>query len=117
LASDATGQLNLVALVRAARPEILVMTLGAPVSEEFVARHQAVLPHCWVLCAGQAVRVELGLIRRAPSFLRHCGLEWAWRIHQEPLRLGVRYLRALAWFPFAVIADLLGRGPRRRNDR
>jgi exopolysaccharide biosynthesis WecB/TagA/CpsF family protein len=117
LESDSTGQLRLVTLVRAARPDILVMTLGAPVSEEFVARHQAALPPCWALCAGQAVRVELGLIRRAPSFLRHCGLEWAWRIQQEPQRLGVRYLRALAWFPFAVTADLLSRGPGRRGDR
>jgi len=107
LSNDFTGQQRLVALVRAARPDILIMTLGAPVSEEFAARHQAELPPCWVLCAGQAVRIELGLVRRAPAFLRRCGLEWAWRMHQEPMRLITRYLRALAWFPFAIAADLV----------
>ena len=105
------------ASLRAAQPDILIMTLGAPVSEEFVARHRAALPPCWVLCAGQAVRVELGLIRRAPSFMRRCGLEWAWRIRQEPQRLGIRYLRALASFPFAVAGDLLWQGHGRRNDK
>lgn len=117
LSSDAAGQQRLVSLVRTARPDILVMTLGAPVSEEFAARHQAELPPCWVLCAGQAVRVEIGLVRRAPGFLRICGLEWAWRIHQEPMRLGVRYLRALAWFPCAVAADLLWHRAGLRHDK
>jgi len=107
LASDAAGRQSLVASARAARPDILVMTLGAPVSEEFIVRHHTALPPCWVLCVGQAVRIELGLVRRAPTFLRRCGLEWAWRIHQEPARLCARYLRALVGFPFAVAADLL----------
>jgi exopolysaccharide biosynthesis WecB/TagA/CpsF family protein len=113
LADDAASQQSLVASVRAVQPEILVMTLGAPVSEEFVARYHAEMPPCWVLCVGQAVRVELGLVRRAPVLLRRCGLEWAWRVRQEPARLGVRYLRAASWFPVAVIADLLWcrRGP------
>jgi exopolysaccharide biosynthesis WecB/TagA/CpsF family protein len=115
LAVDAAGQQQLVAAVCAALPDILVMTLGAPVSEEFIARHQAELPPCWVLCIGQAVRVELGLARRAPTGMRRTGLEWAWRIHQEPARLGARYLRALAWFPFAVAADLLQRRTGRRK--
>jgi N-acetylglucosaminyldiphosphoundecaprenol N-acetyl-beta-D-mannosaminyltransferase len=117
LASDEAGGQRLLASVRAAQPDILIMTLGAPVSEEFIVRHQAALPPCWVLCAGQAVRVELGLIRRAPSFLRRCGLEWAWRICQEPRRLGVRYIRALTWFPFAVIGDLLWHRTGRRDGR
>jgi len=114
LAEDVAGQQRLVAAVCAALPDILVMTLGAPVSEEFIACHQAELPPCWALCVGQAVRVELGLARRAPSFMQRFGLEWAWRIFHEPGRLGVRYLRALAWFPFAVAADLL-RHPTHRH--
>ncbi|MEJ0047285.1 MAG: WecB/TagA/CpsF family glycosyltransferase [Rhodospirillales bacterium] len=109
LAQDPVGQQKLVDAVCAALPDILVMTLGAPVSEEFIARHQAELPPCWALCVGQAVRIELGLARRAPPLLRRCGLEWAWRIRQEPARLTTRYLHALAWFPFAVAADLLVR--------
>jgi N-acetylglucosaminyldiphosphoundecaprenol N-acetyl-beta-D-mannosaminyltransferase len=109
LAADTASQQSLVASVRAVRPDILVITLGAPISEDFVARYHPEMPPCWVLCIGQAVRIELGLVRRAPALLRHCGLEWAWRIRQEPARLGARYLHAVAWFPVAVIVDWLWR--------
>jgi N-acetylglucosaminyldiphosphoundecaprenol N-acetyl-beta-D-mannosaminyltransferase len=83
------------------------MTLGAPVSEVFVDRHAAMLPPCWALCVGQAVRVEIGLVARAPEGWRRLGLEWAWRCRQEPRRLGLRYARAAVWYPVAVMRDLL----------
>ncbi len=106
LAGNAAAQAKLAADIRLARPTILVMTLGAPVSEEFVHRQRGVLPPCWALCVGQAVRVELGLTQRAPAAYRRLGLEWLWRIGQEPRRLLGRYAKALAWFPVAVLRDL-----------
>ncbi len=106
LADDPVAQSNLVEQIGARRPSILVMTLGAPVSEVFVHRHRDALPPCWALCVGQAVRVELGLIARAPALWRRSGLEWLWRIGQEPRRLAGRYVKALAWFPIAIVQDL-----------
>ena len=106
LAGNAPAQAGLAAEIRAAKPTILVMTLGAPVSEVFVHQHRGVLPPCWALCVGQAVRVELGLTRRAPEGYRRLGLEWLWRIGQEPHRLIGRYVKALAWFPVAIMRDL-----------
>ena len=106
LAGSADAQAQLVTDIQAARPTILVMTLGAPVSEEFVHRHRSLLPPCWALCVGQAVRVELGLVKRAPASYRRLGLEWLWRIGQEPRRLTARYVKALTWFPVAVMRDL-----------
>lgn len=96
--------------VRAFAPTLLIVTLGAPVSELFVHRNREALGPCWALCLGQAVRVELGLIRRAPPLWQRCGLEAAWRIAQEPRRLTGRYLKALAWFPVAVARDLRSQG-------
>jgi N-acetylglucosaminyldiphosphoundecaprenol N-acetyl-beta-D-mannosaminyltransferase len=75
-----------------------------------VHRNREALGPCWALCLGQAVRVELGLTRRAPAFWQRCGLEAVWRIAQEPRRLTGRYVKALAWFPVAVARDLLGQG-------
>ena len=108
LARDSTAQATLVRDIAAALPDILVMTLGAPVSEEFVHEHRAALPTCWVLCVGQAVRVHLGLTQRAPVGWQRLGMEWLWRIRQEPRRLVGRYVRGLVWFPLAVVVDLLG---------
>jgi exopolysaccharide biosynthesis WecB/TagA/CpsF family protein len=106
LATDAPAQVRLVAAAQQFQPHVLVITLGAPVSEEFIGCYRAMMPPCWVLCVGQGVRVELGIVLRAPVMLRRCGLEWAWRMCQEPRRLGGRYLRAALWFPCAVVRDL-----------
>jgi exopolysaccharide biosynthesis WecB/TagA/CpsF family protein len=110
LLQDLPGQIALAARIFEAKPDLLIMTLGAPVSELFVHQHTAALPPLWALCIGQALRAELGLVRRSPKLLRQAGLEWAWRCWQEPLRLGVRYLKDGAWFPWAVMRDLARRG-------
>ena len=44
---------------------VLIMAVGAPRSEIFVESYRAVLPPCWAFCVGQAVKIELGLVRRA----------------------------------------------------
>ncbi|HTR16911.1 MAG TPA: WecB/TagA/CpsF family glycosyltransferase [Acetobacteraceae bacterium] len=87
---------------------LLVMGVGAPRSEVFVERHRAVLPPCWALCIGQAVRIETGLTRRAPRWLRGLNLEWAWRLGQEPRRLARRYALASVAFLRAVAGDWAG---------
>ncbi len=107
LAQDERAQRLLAEAIRAHATTILVMGLGAPASEIFVHRHRDLLPPCWALCIGQALRVETGLVARAPYLWRVLGLEWAWRMRQEPVRLGVRYLRDVLWLPFAVLEDLL----------
>jgi exopolysaccharide biosynthesis WecB/TagA/CpsF family protein len=110
LERDLPAQRRLAGAIRLATPDILVMTLGAPVSEVFVHQNRDILPNCWALCVGQAVRVHLGLVQRAPSWWQLVGLEWLWRITQEPGRLMARYSKAALWFPVAVAADVLGVG-------
>ena len=84
---------------------VLIMAVGAPRSEVFVDTHRAILPRCWALCVGQAVKIELGLVRRAPSGWQTAGLEWLWRLLQEPSRLTKRYVTAAIGFSAAVVAD------------
>jgi exopolysaccharide biosynthesis WecB/TagA/CpsF family protein len=88
--------------IQQAAPDILIITLGAPLSEVFIDQHRHILPCCWALCVGQAVRIHLGLVARAPAAWQGLGLEWLWRIRQEPRRLLGRYVRAAFWFPVAV---------------
>ncbi len=103
---DAQAQAALVQRIAASAPTLLVMTLGAPVSEVFVHRHRNALPPCWALCVGQALRVELSLTRRAPALWQAFGMEWLWRLGHEPRRLLGRYARSLAWLPIAIWRDL-----------
>ena len=84
---------------------VLIMAVGAPRSEVFVDAYRSQLPPCWAFCVGQAVKIALGLVRRAPVGIRRSGLEWAWRIAQEPARLTSRYARASFGFGLAVMED------------
>lgn len=91
---------------------VLLMAVGAPRSEVFVDSHRATLPPCWAFCVGQAVKIELGLVRRASSGWQAVGMEWAWRLLQEPRRLARRYATASVGFALAVIEDRLHGGLR-----
>ena len=86
---------------------ILVMAVGAPRSEIFVDTHRALLPPCWAFCVGQAVKIELGLVQRASTRLQAAGMEWLWRLCQEPSRLAKRYATATLGFGIAVVEDQL----------
>jgi N-acetylglucosaminyldiphosphoundecaprenol N-acetyl-beta-D-mannosaminyltransferase len=109
LLEKSQAQMEIVDCARDFCPDIMILTLGAPVSEIFVQRYAPQLPSCWVLCVGQALRVEIGLITRAPPVLRRLGLEWLWRIGQEPYRLGHRYILDAIWFPIAILIEMCSR--------
>lgn len=85
---------------------ILFMGVGAPKSEVFVAQYSALLPACWALCIGQAVKMELGLTPRPPQLVIALNLEWLWRIFLEPRRLIGRYTFATLGFTLAILDDL-----------
>ncbi len=93
--------------IKANGTTVLIMAVGAPRSEVFVDNHRSILPPCWAFCVGQAVKIELGLVQRASSRWQSIGMEWLWRVGQEPSRLARRYVTATIGFSFAVIEDQL----------
>ncbi|MDQ2802553.1 MAG: WecB/TagA/CpsF family glycosyltransferase [Pseudomonadota bacterium] len=101
---------SLAEAVRAHGTTLLIMAVGAPRSEIFVDRLHDALPSCWAFCVGQAVKIEVGLVRRAPPGIQAIGLEWLWRVAQEPRRLARRYVVSSVGFALAVLEDL--RSPR-----
>ena len=109
-ASDGVRRAELAAQVVAHGTTLLLMCVGAPQSEIFADRARAILPACWIACVGQALKVELGLVRRAPVAARVLRLEWLWRIGQEPRRLARRYALGLVDFGLAITEDMLDRG-------
>ena len=93
--------------IRSHGTTLLIMAVGAPKSEIFIDTYRAVLPACWAFCVGQAVKVELGIVKRASSRWQAVGMEWLWRLFQEPSRLTKRYVTAAVGFSFAVVEDQL----------
>jgi N-acetylglucosaminyldiphosphoundecaprenol N-acetyl-beta-D-mannosaminyltransferase len=105
--SDGAYCKDLAGAIREYGTTVLVMAVGAPKSEVFVDTYRTILPPCWAFCVGQAVKIELGLVRRAPPKWRTVGLEWLWRLSQEPSRLTKRYVTATIGFGCAVVEDQL----------
>jgi N-acetylglucosaminyldiphosphoundecaprenol N-acetyl-beta-D-mannosaminyltransferase len=97
---------GLAAGIRAHGTTLLFMGVGAPKSEVFVHRYRDSLSPCWALCIGQAVKIALGLTRRAPKLVRTLNLEWLWRTIQEPGRIGRRSAQSIGGFVMAIIEDM-----------
>ena len=74
------------------------------------------LPATWMTGVGISFSFVAGDVRRAPRWMQVTGLEWAWRMVQEPRRLARRYLIEDVPFLFELVARALARrmsGPRR----
>lgn len=83
---------RMVAAIRAAGRCILLVAFGAPRQDQFIARHLIDIDIAVGMGVGCAFDILSGGVRRAPRWMQRCGLEWAWRLAQEPRRLWRRYL-------------------------
>jgi N-acetylglucosaminyldiphosphoundecaprenol N-acetyl-beta-D-mannosaminyltransferase len=79
--------------INADRPEIVWVGLGAPRQEKWMARLRPQLEAPVLVGVGAAFDFLPGLKRQAPAWMQRRGLEWLFRLSQEPQRLGPRYLR------------------------
>lgn len=94
---DALKQID--TLLAAARPDILVVGLGAPKQELWAQSAQHTNPARVTLCVGATIDFLAGHVPRAPTWLRGTGLEWLYRLTTAPRRLGPRYFRDALLFP------------------
>jgi N-acetylglucosaminyldiphosphoundecaprenol N-acetyl-beta-D-mannosaminyltransferase len=72
-------------------PDFLVVALGAKKGQAWLQRNQNRLKAPVISHLGAVVNMAAGTIARAPLWMQKCGLEWAWRIMEEP-PLWRRYL-------------------------
>lgn len=78
--------------INASRPDIVWVGLGTPKQDYWVARHRAALAAPVLIAVGAAFDFHAGLLRQAPRWMQRSGLEWIFRLMQEPRRLAFRYL-------------------------
>lgn len=78
--------------IRDSRADILFVAMNSPKKENFLGRWHKLLdvPICHGV--GGSFDIMAGLTKRAPSWMQKCGLEWFYRLVQEPGRLWKRYL-------------------------
>jgi len=85
---------------------IVFVSLGCPKQEFWMTQHkdkvQAVM-----IGLGGAFPVYAGIHKRAPRLVRDCGLEWLYRLLQEPRRLWGRYSKTIPPFIYLAAKQLL----------
>ncbi|WP_306433020.1 WecB/TagA/CpsF family glycosyltransferase [Paenibacillus sp. J31TS4] len=88
--------------IQAARPDVLLVALGAPKAEEWIYRYKAELPAKLAMGIGGSLDVLAGKVKRAPVFWQKANLEWLYRLLNQPSR----WRRQLVLPKFAVRALL-----------
>lgn len=90
--ADPAAETRVIAQINASGAGIVLVALGVPTQELWIARNRHRLTAPVVIGVGGLFDYYSGRIARAPMPLRKAGLEWAWRLAQEPRRLARRYL-------------------------
>ncbi len=80
-------------MIRQTTPHILIVGLGAPKQEKFIAKYLTNLNVPVSLGLGASLDFEAGTVKRAPKWMSDHGFEWLYRVLKEPKRLFKRYWR------------------------
>ena len=98
---------EVVARIEAAAPDVLWVGLSTPKQEHWMYEHRERLTVPVMAGVGAAFDFATGRVSQAPSWMRENGLEWLFRLIQEPRRLWRRYLIQGSRFAWSVSLELL----------
>jgi len=90
--SDSEASLRLADEIADSGTDILIVGIGKPRQELWIAEYGARTGARVLLAFGAVVDFLAGRVQRAPQWVARVGLEWAWRLMLEPRRLAKRYL-------------------------
>jgi len=99
---------KMIAMINAARPTILWVSLTAPKQDYWIREHFDKLNIGMAIGVGGAFELTAGLISRAPRWMQRNGLEWFYRFLQEPRRLFRRYFLEAPQFIPLILMQYLG---------
>jgi N-acetylglucosaminyldiphosphoundecaprenol N-acetyl-beta-D-mannosaminyltransferase len=102
---DPRDDASVAAEVAATKPDLVFVGLETPRKEMFLAQRAADLGAPFAMGVGGAFDVLAGRTTRAPRWVQRLGLEWAFRLAQEPRRLGRRYVTGNARFVTLMLRE------------
>jgi N-acetylglucosaminyldiphosphoundecaprenol N-acetyl-beta-D-mannosaminyltransferase len=102
--------LAVIAAINRSRPDVLMVAMGMPLQEQWLACNWERLDARVALTGGALFDYLAGRVRRPPAWLRRCSGEWLGRLLIEPRRLWRRYLIGNPLFILRVIRQSLGSG-------
>jgi N-acetylglucosaminyldiphosphoundecaprenol N-acetyl-beta-D-mannosaminyltransferase len=103
--------------INASGADALFVGMGSPRQERWAAARARTLAAPLVVCVGGSLEVLAGVRSRAPRWVRWAGMEWSYRLMQEPGRLWKRYLIDDAAFVPILAHEWSSRHPHHRRER
>jgi N-acetylglucosaminyldiphosphoundecaprenol N-acetyl-beta-D-mannosaminyltransferase len=104
--TDAEENARAVDRVREASADICFVALGSPKQEVWMRENISMCETPVMIGVGAAFNFVSGTVRRAPRWMQRCGLEWVFRLLQEPAHLWRRYLLKDPYFLVLVAREL-----------
>ncbi len=99
--------------IRESQADILFVGMPSPFKEVWCHRHRDSFGVRLIIGVGGSFDVLAGFVPRAPRWMQRAGLEWCWRLMNEPRKLWKRYLVGNSTFAWLVLKELVAqRWPR-----
>jgi N-acetylglucosaminyldiphosphoundecaprenol N-acetyl-beta-D-mannosaminyltransferase len=95
---SADEEMQVVDAIRSSGADCLFIGMPTPRKERFLAIHRDELGVPFIMGVGGSFDVLAGQIRRAPARMQQLGLEWFYRVYQEPGRMWWRYAKTNTLF-------------------
>jgi N-acetylglucosaminyldiphosphoundecaprenol N-acetyl-beta-D-mannosaminyltransferase len=100
---------TLIESIRSSVPRVVLVAFGAPKQERWIDRYSAEVPSARIIMGvGGTLDMWAGRFPRAPRVMHRLGLEWLWRLAQQPSRLP-RIVRATIVFPWRALGERVAR--------
>lgn len=106
---DADEEVGIAEMIRDSKPHILLVAMTSPKKENFMGQWDETMQVPIVHGVGGSFDVYAGKVERAPESWQRLGLEWLYRVKQEPGRLWKRYLTTNSKFIWLVLRQLTGK--------
>ena len=94
-----------VKIIRESGAKLLFVAITSPKKENFINKWQDKLGVDFVMGVGGTFDVVAGKVKRAPLWMQNSGLEWLYRIIQEPRRMWKRYLITNTKFAWLILKE------------
>lgn len=98
---------HVITMINDSGADVVWVGLGTPKQDWWVANHRRLLDAPALIAVGAAFDFHSGRVRQAPRWMQRSGLEWLFRLVQEPRRLWKRYLVYNSLFVIGIARDRL----------
>ncbi|MDG1286984.1 MAG: WecB/TagA/CpsF family glycosyltransferase [Rickettsiales bacterium] len=88
---DRENEQQVMEAIRDSKPDCLFIAISSPHKERIMGAYKEMMDIPFIMGVGGSVDVFAGFVTRAPQWMQKRGLEWLYRIIQEPRRMWKRY--------------------------